>query len=92
MKSLSLAILLLVMVPLLAATQTTGKNTVVISHPAADPKAYDKYEDVLDRIQAHKSDLTAYDQYEDVLDRIEAYRSELLKLRSDVTQKDIKGR
>ncbi len=92
MKSLSLAILLLLMAPLAAAAQSSGKNIIAISHPAADPKAYDKYEDVLDRIEAHKADLRAYDQYEDVLDRIEAYRSELLKLRSDITQKDIKGR
>ena len=96
MKSLSLAILMVVMLPLLAAAQASGKDIVVPSgHPAGDLKAYDKYEDVLDRIGLIRcaEDLRLpYDKYEDVLDRIEAYQAELLKLRSGIAQKDNKDR
>ena len=77
MKSLSLAILMVVTLPLAAAAQASGKDIVAPrSHPAADLRAYDKYEDVLDRIEAHPAaDLKAYDKYEDVLDRIAAYHA-----------------
>ena len=94
MKSLSLAILMVVLLPLLAAAQASGKDIVVPSgHPAADLKSYDKYEDVLDRIAAYQAaDLKSYDKYEDVLDRIEAYQAELLKLGSGIAQKDNKDR
>ncbi len=94
MKSWSLAILMIVMLPLAAVAQTSGKDIVVpSSHPAADPKSYDKYEDVLDRIEAYKAaDLKSYDKYEDVLDRIEAYQAELQKIRSGLAKKDNKDR
>ncbi len=58
MNSLSLLILMVVMLPMAAAAQASGKDIVVPgSHPAADLKAYDKYEDVLDRIEAYKAEL-----------------------------------
>jgi len=58
MKSLSLAILMVVVVTLAAAAQASGKDIVVPgSHPAADLKAYDKYEDALDRIEAYEAEL-----------------------------------
>ncbi len=81
MKSLLLAILMGVMLPLAAAAQAGGKDVVVPSgHPAADLKTYDKYEDVLDRIEADRAaDLKAYIQYEDVLDRIAAHKVANLK-------------
>ncbi len=90
MKSLVLVTLMLIMLPLAAAAQGSRKDIPVPgSHPAADRKTYDKYEEVLDRIDADRSAfLKAYDKYEDVLDRIEAH----LKLRSDVAQKDTKDR
>jgi hypothetical protein len=90
MKSLSLAILMGVILSLAATAQAGGKDIVVPSgHPAADPKAYDKYEDALDRIEAYKAaNLMPYDKYEDVLDRIEAYLAELQKLKSGMAKKD----
>jgi hypothetical protein len=90
MKSLSLAILMGVILSLAVFAQASSKDIVVPSgHPAADLKAYDKYEDVLDRIAAYQAaDLKAYDKYEDVLDRIEAYLAELQKIRSGIALKD----
>lgn len=90
MKSFSLAILMGVILSLAATAQAGGKDIVVSrGHPAADPKTYDKYEDVLDRIEAYKAaNLIPYDKYEDALDRIEAYLAELQKLRSGIAQKD----
>jgi hypothetical protein len=58
MKSLSLAILMGVILSLAVFAQASSKDIVVPSgHPAADLKAYDKYEDVLDRIEAYLAEL-----------------------------------
>ncbi len=58
MRSLILAVLIVVMLPLAAAAQASHKDIVVLwSHPAADLTSYDKYENVLDGIEAYQAGL-----------------------------------
>ena len=49
MRSLILAVLIVVMLPLAAAAQASNKDIAVPwSHPAADLTSYDKYENAMD--------------------------------------------
>ncbi len=58
MKSLTLAVLVIVMLLVVAAAEASDKDIVVPrSHPAADLKSYTKYEDVLDKIEAYQAEL-----------------------------------
>ena len=55
MRSLTLAVLIVVMLLGAAAVQASDKDIVVPgSHPAADLTSYAKYENVLDGIEAYQ--------------------------------------
>jgi hypothetical protein len=102
MRSLTLAVLIVVMLLGAAAVQASDKDIAVPgSHPAANLTSYTQYEDVLDRIKAYQggllqlksaANLKSYTKYENVLDSIGAYQAELRKLRSVAEQEDIKDR
>ncbi len=102
MRSLTLAVLIVVMLLGAAAAQARDKDIAVPrSHPAADLTSYAKYENVLDGIEAYQAgllqlksaaNLKSYTKYENVLDSIEAYQAELRKLRSAAEQEDTKDR